>query len=170
VRVVAKNETEGNSDPTDGFGNALANLVTALAQANNASSGGNNGGGQAGAGSTPARGGSANANVNDWGVYRIGPANESPEVVHGSKAAILARASGSFVGLGRSSETVEAFVARGFWKIEEVSHASSYEEAHRQYQALYSQAKPSQFWGPFIRINDNLINKYNNPGAVGAPR
>jgi hypothetical protein len=28
----------------------------------------------------------------------------------------------------------------------------------------------SQFWGPFIRINDNLINKYNNPGPVGGPR
>jgi hypothetical protein len=146
--------------------NALANLVTALAQANNASSGGQTGS----AGSAPARGGSANANVNDWGVYRIGPAKESPEGVHGSRAAILARTSGSYVGLGRSSETVETLVARGDWKIEEVSRASSYEEAHQQYQALYSQAKPSQFWGPFIRINDNLINKYNNPGPVGGPR
>jgi len=90
--------------------------------------------------------------------------------VHGSKAAILKRASGSFDGLGRSSESVETLVARGQWKIEEKSRASSYQEAHQQYEALYAKATPSQFWGPFIRINDKLINKYNNPDPIGAPR
>jgi len=181
VRVVAGGEPNANEtppDPADAFGNALANIITKLAQAqtNNASGGGDNGGGQTiapntydtqpgSSGSSPARG-----DANDWGVYRIGPVNQSPEVVHGSKAAILARAGGSFVGLGLSSEPAGTLVARGEWKIEEASRASSYEEAHQQYQALYSKATPSQYWGPFIRINDNLINKYNNPQPFGAPR
>jgi hypothetical protein len=37
------------------------------------------------------------------------------------------------------------------------------------HEALYAKATPSQFWGPFIRINDKVIHKYNTrvrPGVA----
>ncbi len=178
-RIVARGDSGANdptSAPGDAFGNALANIVTQLAQANNASNGGGNGGGgysTPNTGNAPAGGGFGalgDDGPDDWGIFLIGAVNDSPEVVHGSKAKILAMEGGGFVGLGRSSETVQTLVNRGEWKFEEVSRASSYEECNRQFEALYAKATPSRFWGPFIRIDDKLIHKYNNPRPYGAPR
>jgi hypothetical protein len=174
-RVVARDDNDANdptSNPADAFGNALANIVTQLAQANNAANGGGRGY------STPANDNASTGGFgaldddgpDDWGIFLIGAVNDSPEVVHGSRSAILKMEGGGFVGLGRSSETVQTLVNRGEWKIEDVSRASSYEECHRQYEALYAKATPSRFWGPFIRIDDKLIHKYNNPRPYGAPR
>jgi hypothetical protein len=74
------------------------------------------------------------------------------------------------VGFGRDSETIGELADSGAIKMIEVSRADSYEEIHQEYEALYARATPSRFWGPFIRIDENVIHKYNNRAPIGAPR
>ena len=169
--VVVSDEPDTATNP---FADVLANLVTQLAQGNNSSGGGysaggnsSSGGGYSVAGDLPR---TEDNVVDDWGIYAIGPINDSPEVVHGSKAAILKREGGSFAGLGRDFESVATLIARGGWKIEEIYRASSYEDAHREYEALYAKTKTAPILGRFIPIRDKLVHKYNNPRPVGAPK